>query len=621
MSASQEKSPKKAITIIVLVLIVLASFSSVIYFLMNNQENNRGLFGVSLRYYTKGTENLYYEDYAKFIAQDMREIGIDVTDLPLEYAVFLETIFRDKEFDLAIIELEGTTAPHLEYLFKQGASLNIFKFNDTFDEGYTTDLLNNISKTTDFYERKNMFYSVQSHLMTNILPMVPLFTPVRTFVYWDNLRYFEPSFGLADSLPYMQFSGLHQSQTAVDELNIGVIGKWIDFNPLTVEEHGEKLVLSLIMDKLTTLDEKGTPTSYGLIDEWNYVNSTFLKLHVRTDAIWQTDSEGLFENEPFTAEDVIFTFDLMLDSNANLNYEKLKWIDSYEIDTINSNYVNVYIDSDSNTIEKEPYAFALEDLSAYPYPEHYLNVSSSIYQITKSSRWEKFGKFPFGTGKYAYSITESDPNFSIVFDKHANWFNIGAIDGSSISVDFDKIELQKFTESYPLSLEMQYGSLDIADFGKDPVVEDTFSSIGTFRTDFKLENSIVFLAFNLENQYFGGENNFIPTADTDTSKALAVRKAIATVIDKTKINTQFHNSMFNITDTPIPTYFKDYYFSNVPRYGRSIDQAITYLELAGYNFTSSGDPAPFNFISASSGLVAVSVFVMIISKRKRSAKQ
>ncbi len=621
MSVSQEKSPKKVIGIVILVIVIIATLTPIIIFWVNTPQNHRGLFGVTLRYHTKGTEDLYYEDYAKYIAQDLREIGIDVTDLPSEYAVFLETIFRDKEFDLAIIELEGMTAPHLEYLFKQGASLNIFKFNDTFDEGYTTDLLNNISRTTDFYERKNMFYSIQSHLMSNILPMVPLFTPVRTFVYWDNLRYFEPSYGLADSLPYMQFSGLHQSQTAVNELNMGVLGRWIDFNPLTVVEDAEKLVLSLVMDKLTTLDDKGTPTTYGLIDEWNYVNSTFLKLHVRTDAIWQTDSEGLYDNEPFTAEDVIFTLDLMLNDNANLNYEKLKWIDSYEIDTINNNYVNVYIDSDPYTVEKEPYAFALEDLSVYPYPEHYLNVSSSIAQVLESSRWEKFGKFPFGTGKYAYSITESNPDIALVFDKHANWFETGAIDGSSISVDFDKIELQKFPDAFGMGLELQEGSLDIADFGKNPVVEDTFIPIGTFRTAFKLENSIVFLAFNLDNQYFGGENNFVPTAESDTSKALAIRKAIATVIDKAKINSQFHNGRFNITDTPIPTYFKDYYYSNVPKYDRSIEQAITYLELAGYNFTSSGDPAPYSFVSAGFGLVVVSVFVMIISKRKRSDKQ
>ncbi|MHA1346849.1 MAG: ABC transporter substrate-binding protein, partial [Candidatus Heimdallarchaeaceae archaeon] len=614
---SQEKSSRKAIAVIVISFIVIAAFTSIFIYWANSPQNSRGLFGATLRYFTKGTEHLYYEEYAKSIAQDMREIGIDVTELPLEYAVFLENIFRDKDFDLALIELEGTTAPHLEYLFKQGASLNIFKFNDTFDEGYTTDLLNNISKATDFYERKNLFYSVQTHLMTDILPMVPLFTPVRTFVYWDNLRYFNPSFGLADSLPYLQFSGLHESQTSVDELNIGLLGKWIDFNPLTVVEHGEKFVLSLIMDKLTTLDEKGNPTPYGLIDEWDYVNSTFLKLHVRSDAMWQNDYEGLYENEPFTAEDVIFTLDLMIDQNANLNYEKLKWIDSYEIDTINDNYVNVYIDSDSSTAEKEPYAFALEDLSAYPYPEHYLNVSATIAQIIESSRWEKFGEFPFGTGKYVYSTTESNPNIALTFDKHANWYNVGAIDGSSLSVDFDTIEVQKVPDVLSMTYEMKEGSLDIADFGKDPVVEDSFTPLGTFRTDFQLENSIVFLAFNLENQYFGGANNFVPTTDEDTSKALATRKAIATIIDKTKINSQFHNSKFNISDTPLSTYYKDYYYPNVPKYERSIDQAIEFLELAGYNFTALGDQAPSNFISAGFGLTVASVFVTIISRRKK----
>ncbi|MCG3223825.1 MAG: hypothetical protein H7647_05125, partial [Candidatus Heimdallarchaeota archaeon] len=108
-----------------------------------------------------------------------------------------------------------------------------------------------------------------------------------------------------------------------------------------------------------------------------------------------------------------------------------------------------------------------------------------------------------------------------------------------------------------------------------------------------------------------------PTVDAETSKALAIRKAIATIIDKTKINSQYHNGMFNITDTPIPTYYKDYYYPNVPKYERSIDQAIDFLELAGYNFTVSGDPAPFNFIGAGFGLIVASMFAMIISRKKK----
>ena len=111
------------------------------------------IFSTSLRYYTKGTEKLYYTDYASTIEQDIKEIGIYVQEYPMEYSTFIDNIFGQRDFELAIVELEGENAPHLETLFKEGASLNIFNFKDALDNGTTTSYIANITKAFDFYAK------------------------------------------------------------------------------------------------------------------------------------------------------------------------------------------------------------------------------------------------------------------------------------------------------------------------------------------------------------------------------------------------------------------------------------------------------------------------------------
>ncbi len=613
-----DKTLSKPVVYILIALVVLSSIFAIMMFGPGPGPND-SLFDTSLRYYTKGTEELYYVDYAQDIIQDIREMGVDVTGLPSEYSIFLDEVYGSKEYDMAIVEFEGVNSPKLDILFKEGSSDNIFNFEDAMDNGTTKNLLNNITIETDFIARKTLLYQLQEHLMTNILPMIPLFTPVRTFAYWDNILGFTSTMGISHSLPYMTFDGLHEFQTSTDELFIGA-GRWFDLSPLSMIEDSEKLIVSLMMDKLIELDEKGMATKSGLIDNWEYYNDTTLLLHVRDNVNWQSDIDGLFTTETLTVDDLLFTLDLYRDNEAYPNADLFNWIESYE--AYNSSTVAIYIDSFPSTPEKEPYAFAIEDLSIYPFPEYYLNVEPTVHEILNSARWTKFTDNPFGTGKYYFNSTESQVDLAAVLYRFDDWHGNGMIPGYPTDLAFDMIEVQMYEDSYTMHLALQEGRIDLADFKKNPIIEDAIPN-DNFKVEFKVENSLIFLAFNLQNDIFGGANNYKPTNETGVSKALAIRRAVASVLQKSLTNSRLHNGYYNITDSPLPTYYQDYYYTGVSKYNYDINQAIEYLILAGFNISTANptEESSFSFISTVISLGVVSpILVLIINRKKKQVK-
>ena len=613
-----DKTLNKPLVYILIALVILSSIFAIMMFGPGPGPSN-SLFDTSLRYYTKGTEELFYVDYAQDIIQDIREMGVEVTGLPSEYTIFLDEVMSSKEYEMAIVELEGKNSPHLEFLFREGTNNNIFNFENVMDGNVTRDLLGNITIETDFNARKTLLYQLQDHLMDNVVPMIPLFTPVRTFAYWDNIEGFTNTLGIAHSLPYMSFNGLHEYQDSTDEIFIGA-GRWFDLNPLTMEEDAEEFIVSLMMDKLIELDEKGMATEFGLIDKWEFLNSTTLLLHVRENVNWQTDVDGLYTSEILTTDDVIFTLDLYTDDEANRDADLFNWIESYE--EYNSSTVAIYIDSFPVTTEREPYGFALEDLSIYPFPSYYLNVEPTIHDILISNRWLKFKDNPFGTGKYYFNSTESQVDLAAVLYRFDDWHDVGMLEGEPTNLTFNMIEVQMYEDRYTMNLALQEGRIDLADFKNNPIIEDSIPE-NNFKVEFKLENSLIFIAFNLKDDVFGGANNFVPTNETGVSKALAIRKAIASILQKTLTNERLHNGHYNITDSPLPYYYLDYYYSGVTKYPFSIDNAINYLVLAGFNITGDNitNETSYNLISSVAGLSIISpILVLIMNRKKKKVK-
>lgn len=570
------------------------------------------LFAIELRYYERGQlEPSFYEEYAGDIIQTLGNIGIKGSIRSMDYATFLDTVVYNKNYDLALIKVEGANSPHMEFFFTENASLNIFKFKDTMDDGYTNARIAEAVQEKNKTKRIDIYHEVQNHIMEKVIPMIPLFTPVRTYAYWYNLVGFDAEMGLSDSLPYMSFEGPHEGQENTSNLNIG-IGIWSDLNQLTMRRASEELLISLMMDKLVHLNDQRELTNHGLINSWKFMNDTTVRVNIRDNVYWQPNKANTYVDQPFTSKDVLFTLDLMTNSTINNDASLLKWIKSYE--EYNATAIDIYIDSDPKTPENEYYAHALEDLSIYPFPEFYLNQSTGNIQQTE--QWSDYAQNPFGTGKYRLDFKNTEAGLSAQFVRFDKWHGHGVLDTETAELSIDRVVANSFRELYSLKLELQTGKLDLVDFGNDPTA--VFENENDIKTDSVLDNSIIFLAINLDHNVLGSDTVYDTSGDDNISRGLAVRKAIAHAIDKAHLN-QYQDSLYNITHSPLSRYFREYYNEDVIQYDTNITKSMEYLHQAGFDVgvffhTETIEQTPIAMVSIIS---AITIGTMLRKRKTR----
>ena len=83
MSKADRTLNKAVLYIFIGALIITALFTVMMFGPRPGPQSS--VFNTTLRYYTKGTQQLYYTDYAKSIIQDIGDLGIAVTDYSMEY--------------------------------------------------------------------------------------------------------------------------------------------------------------------------------------------------------------------------------------------------------------------------------------------------------------------------------------------------------------------------------------------------------------------------------------------------------------------------------------------------------------------------------------------------------
>ncbi|MHA1303099.1 MAG: ABC transporter substrate-binding protein [Candidatus Heimdallarchaeaceae archaeon] len=604
--------PKAWIYILSFALIITAIFSITVFVPQSPPTN--ALFSVSIRSYTTGYEKSYYSEYASTIRTNLGEIGIDVSVKSSDYATFLDKVIINRDFDLAILEFEMDAAPHLEIMFKENASLNIFNYKSVYDDNYVINRLEEAEHELDFSIRRNIYFDIQDYLMDNVVPLIPLFTPVDSYAVWNHVLNFSAELGLSDSLPYMYPSETQTSQEEPTELRIG-IGYWSSINPLDFTRSSEELLVSLFMDKLIKTKTDGSVTNGGLIKSWVFTNATTLLLTARDKAYWQPDVDNIYKNEPFSIDDVIFTISVLKSPYTNNEYLNYNWIKS--IRKYNSTTIEISIDANPETPVNEPYAYALEDLSVYALPEHYLNISGSWESITSSPNWIKYSNSPFGTGKYKIDYENTEKSVTIVMNKFENWHKAGVIAKAPTDLKYDELWINTYRDIYALALSLQNGDIDLSYFGRNPQMVTELSN-SNIQVQHAPTNSIIFLAFNLNHPVFGGENNFVNTTEPGVSKALAIRKAMALAINRDQLNLGFHNDEYLITDSPLPE-SSQYYYSGVTKYDFSLQKAINYLKLAGFSVGTeeTNQETTTTPIDGISGVIALTTVVLITKKNRR----
>ena len=151
-----------------------------------------------------------------------------------------------------------------------------------------------------------------------------------------------------------------------------------NFDPFNSIATHERAIQQNIFDTLIDLDRDYKPTIPALAESWHYIDDTTLELSLRKGVTFHN-------GQPFTADDVVFTFDTVLAGDAPVG------INSWVAGTIDK--VEKVDDYTVRIVTPQPYAPLLANLTR-------------IYIVPKAT-YEKMGAdafnlAPVGTGPFQY---------------------------------------------------------------------------------------------------------------------------------------------------------------------------------------------------------------------------
>lgn len=277
-------------------------------------------------------------------------------------------------------------------------------------------------------------------------------------------------------------------------------------NPLLTKNSYVCDFLSLIYEGLVTLDEKQQPQPL-LSDKWLVSSDGLIwNFHMKDGVMW---SDG----KAFTAKDVEYTFNFLLNADVDSVYKKqLKNIASFmAVDS--SNFKIVLLKPDSFTAEMMTFPIL---------PEH---LQNSIFE---KDNFKPVGTGPFKFGEYLRGK-------SITLKKNDAWWYINAgKDRSNETILMDEICIKLYKSAEDSINAFQVYDIDAACINMDDI--NKYAS----RTDMIIKKyasrEFEFLSFNLHNPVF---------AD------ISVRKAVSAAIDRQEIVQEILNGYATVCDIPI----------------------------------------------------------------------
>jgi len=574
----------------------------------------------------------FYPDYGLYIAEHLREIGIEVV-VKIEEWIEYSYPFSPIAYDLAIRDLNFKTGTFDPYpFFSEESSLNYYGVDNFMPYGNQSEvMLKEGTLITDFEERKNHYNTWQNLYMDKILPFIPLFSIPEYIATWFNLIGFNSSWSIVDNLPYIHQNGFHPCQDDLKELIIAD-KNWRNLNPLQIDDESRAFVPSFLFEPLLQISPEGKPIKTGLIYDWDIINESYYKFYIREGIYWNpsynctirnadsnplstnstdlmvglqgTSSDGY--NQQLTAKDMVFTLLAYATFHVSEFAENYFWLKDIQIDNSDNFSFYITIDGNEKTTEFEPYAPFWNKLNVPCLPEFFLN-STSLY-ITNTSgnipvrglfegiedtiEWKDFDISSFGCGKYLLDYYVK--NLITVLRANSNWHGIGAIDGMYHDLSIETIKIKVLMDTAPKINEFLAGRLDIVKIKYESMLFNNLEKDPLFRCHKLVSNSFSMLIFNLRRPFVGGTDNYLfldIEGKENYTKGVAVRKAMCYSIDREEINQVLHGGNLIVSDYPIPEIYSNYYNPEIIKYSHDIDKALEWL-FPGYDLNPQNPPIP-----------------------------
>ena len=595
-------------------------------------------------------------DYGLFIANYLEDINIEAEVIvPNEWPNWVDYLSDEyNRWDIAVVSAGEIKSPDMRDYYTQEGAFNVFKLDSSIPYyNETENLLNLYAGTLDLEERWSYIDNWQKLFMDKVLPMLPTFRPREYEGIWNNTQGYDSRWGIADSLPYLEFSGLHDGQLNSSIFNIGNY-QWYDLNPISHLSESEALVASLLYEPLVTFSPDLMPLKTGIVKNWTKIEDHHYEFELR-DNVWWSPSYNTTQrnassiplsaipnedllvglkgeyssgtNQKVTAKDAVFS--LLLHSHPDISNLACSygWISKCYVDPINDLKFHIEMDAVPETPSNEIYSDFWSQMSVPLLPEFFLNSTSmnitqtaggqeyiGLYpEIIDTPEWKNFRVAPFGCGKYMldYSIKYD----VTVLQKNPNWFGIGAIDGTPQDLDIETINIYFSHGGENELAEFLLGNLDWMQLTILPAQRRTMQVDSRFEIQTHIGYDLNFIAFNLNSEKVGGVNNNVwlnETGKTDYTNALAIRKAICYAIDLEEINQVMHYGEYLRTHHPNPRIPTWYYWDDLFKYEHDEVLAWEWLNAAGY-WSSSHWPYPPDDTPTTIGLSSIALAVGIAS--------
>ena len=566
-------------------------------------------------------------DVGMFIAQYLRNIGIEVEVRIVEWAIFVGTLLLTHDYDIGIVGYTPDfNTPDCRKMFTEEGALNIFGLGSDIPYVNESEEIQDLAaQTIDIETRQQLYYTWQNSMMDHIVPILPLYTSRWYSAYWSNIKGIQSGWGFKDNLPYMYYDGYHTGQVSLDEYNFAGYN-WIELNPLFIDDNPSWAILKFLTEPLVLLGSDFQPSKNGVINDWEQINETHLKFEIREDVYFNPSynisdrnmdsillssiptnellkglkngeySDGT--NQQLTAKDAVFTLLANANPLCSDNYVHYEWISDCYVDPLNPMAFHLHIDSNHSSVEPEPYPDFWTFMGLDILPEFYLNSSVSIVthtsggaectgifpDINLTPEWQAFSDNAFSCGKYMIDYYVNGA--IVVLERSPYWMGIGAIDGATDMIPFVKnINIRVISDSNSVLQEFKAGKLETVGLSNHPSERVQMDADPRFVVNTGLSSGYSFMLYNLRRPFVGGASNYeYLTAEgkEEYTKGAAVRKAMNYAIDRNTINEAVYNGEQIIIDSPMPQIFEYYYNYDIIKYDYNLNASSTWLRAAGY---------------------------------------
>ncbi len=611
-------------------------------------------------------------DYALFIADYLRDIGIEVEIKIEEWSVFVGALLVTHDYDMGIVSISGGGAsPDMRNIYTEAGNMNLCGLDTDIPYGNQSEQMQEECMTMmDLQTRQQHYYDWQQLMMDKIVPMLPLYTPQSFVGTWANTLGYDASWGIIDSLPYMSYDGYHEGQKSLTEFRIAD-ANLRELNPMFIDSYfGYGFIGKTLNEELVLLSPSHEPIKTGLVRDWERIDDFHFKFYMRDNVFWNPSyniterdeyspplntipttqlARGLKSNEysdgsnqQVTAKDAVFTLLLWGNPTISESTSYHEWISNIYVDPVDPLVFHVHIDEDPVTPEPDYYPDFWERLNWIVMPEFFLNstdptVSYSSggvkctglhFDMINSPQWRMYSISQFGCGKYMLDYTVR--NEKTVLQASPYWMGVGPKDGSIEDLDIETITVSVIVDASEELDAFRNGYLDWSGLRQFPSIRKQMQKDPRFNVQSFITSSMSFLFFNLQRPFIGGYDNFIyldAAGKEEYTKAVSVRKAICYAIDREEMNEVIHNGDYLIAHSVLYPYTGYYYYDDIIKYKRDLKLASEWMGSCGYpvpDYTPTdnslccinGTTTPTSSLSYVTSIVAF-VFIIVISLMTR----